>query len=170
MTNVTSIDSQDQQIQKNLAASKKSYEKEKSKPVDPESLFEANTNGAKSENSSEGPKQSAGDESGKGEEENKIDIINTTPLEFMALYDQLTADEVSNLINTYKEVSDTRDEMTLKMKMLADWCEEKNVHFPTFKNAYKRAHKPKKKQNMIDATFAWFARKFQAGYQKGLWD
>lgn len=110
-------------------------------------------------------------ESDDGEQdEDEINIYALEPTEFLEIYKNLSADDKKHLYDEYKQILEIREQMNSRMKDLSDWCEERNIHFPTYKAAYKRANDPKKKQNMIDATFAFFAKELGGGYQKGLWD
>ena len=99
------------------------------------------------------------------------EFISKPPLEILQHYNKnITDKEFKEFVKMYEEVLETRDEMTAKMKALAEWAKDKKMDFPTFKHVYKRANNPVKKQNLIDASFAWIAKKLGGSYQPKLFE
>ena len=124
----------------------------------------AKQNGGNENNEEQKPKK-------ESEREQWEKFQQQAPLDILQHYNKnISNDEWKSFVDSYEEILEIRDEMTAKMKRLAEWSKDKKMDFPTFKHVYKRAHNPPKKQNIIDASFAWIAQKLGAAYQPGLFD
>lgn len=159
MNNVASINPDE--VEQHLQNEKNQFEREQSEPVDPNSIFES-----PDETGVPGSEETAEDDD--NEEDQKIDIYSLQPTEFIEMYKALSAAEKRYLYDKYKEVLTIRDKMTQQMTELKEWCDERNIDFPTYKVVYKRANDPKKKQNMCDATFVFFGKELGGGMQQEL--
>ena len=98
-------------------------------------------------------------------------IYSMGAMEFIERYEAMPAEDKKYLYDEYTEILRVRAEMNERMKNLKEWCEhlDRLIDFPTYKAKYKRANEPKKKQNMIDASDAYWTKELDPDYQIELW-
>ena len=98
------------------------------------------------------------------------DIYSLQPVEFIEMYKQLSIEEKQHLYEITKDIFDIRQIQTARRAELNEWCIERNIALSSYETIFKRQQKPKKMQNMMDATYVYFGKELESGLQRELFD